>query len=295
MLRRFWIGVGLVLCAESVRADTLVLANGDEITGEIIEWAVDYVVIDHPQLGELRLALDQLELDTGEAPSPGLFGTRFLRGWSRNINFGLNGKTGNSENTNMTLGLDCHSPDAFKRWKLNGRYFFNADDGGTTDNNARLDLRRDWLVPESHWFGFASMRYQYDEFEAWEHRITAGGGPGFHVVQKEHHLLDAMSGLFFTREFKSRNKNKGEALFGLEYTWTPASRYTVRLSNQAFFQVTPKAGELRNVSLGELKILLTEDPSLNFIVGAENEYETETDPGDKANDLKYYVTLGLDF
>jgi hypothetical protein len=74
------IGVG-----SSAHADTLVLANGDEINGEIIEWAVDHVVIEHPQLGTMRFELDQLKIDTGTPPNPGLFGTRFLRGWSRRI------------------------------------------------------------------------------------------------------------------------------------------------------------------------------------------------------------------
>ena len=51
------------------------LANGDELNGEIVEWAVDHVVINHPQLGEIRISLEQLDLDTGEPPSPGLLMT----------------------------------------------------------------------------------------------------------------------------------------------------------------------------------------------------------------------------
>ena len=36
-------------------------------TGEIVEWSVDYVVIEHPQLGTVRLALDDLKIDRGTA------------------------------------------------------------------------------------------------------------------------------------------------------------------------------------------------------------------------------------
>ena len=74
--------LALVGAVCSAHADTLVLANGDEINGEIIEWAVDHVVIEHPQLGEMRIELDELKLDTGTPPNPGLFGTRFMRGWN---------------------------------------------------------------------------------------------------------------------------------------------------------------------------------------------------------------------
>ena len=34
---------------------------------------------------------------------------------------------------------------------------------------------------------------------------------------------------------------------------------------------------------------------MNFTVGVENEYETDTDPGDDANDIKYYMKVGLGF
>lgn len=285
----------LLVWAAAAHADTLKLANGDQINGEIVEWAVDYVVIKHPQLGQIRLALDQLEIDTGELPSPGLFGTRFMRGWNRRINFGLNGKQGNSENTNLTMSANFNYADAFKRWRLTGRYFFSADQDGTSDNNARIDLRRDWLIPESRLFGYTALRYQYDQFESWQHRIVAGGGPGIHLIEKEKHSLDALTGGFFTREFGDRNRTQGDAMAGLEYSWKPGARYTFTLSNQLFIQLVPIAGELRNLTIGEFTILLTEDPTVNLTLGAENEYETDIEPGDQKNDLKYFLTVGLDF
>ena len=68
MLRRLTLGLALATLCAGARADTLVLANGDTLNGEILEWAVDYVVIEHPQLGPVRLSLDQLEIDTGTPP-----------------------------------------------------------------------------------------------------------------------------------------------------------------------------------------------------------------------------------
>ena len=277
-------------------ADKLKLANGDEISGEIVEWALDHVVLEHPQLGRIKLSLEQLELDTGKPPTPGFFGTGFMRGWKRRIDFGFNGKQGNSENTNFVLSSELSYADAFKRWRFNGRYFFNADEDGTSDNNARFDLRRDWLTPESPWFGYVAGRYQFDEFESWEHRIVVGGGPGYKILERPRHYLEAISGLFFTREFGDRQNEQNEALFGLEYIWDPHSRYHVRLTNQLFLQTIPDGGEVRNLSIGELRIRILEEPlDVNFTVGVENEYETDNDPGDEANDIKYYMKVGLGF
>jgi putative salt-induced outer membrane protein YdiY len=295
MLRNLSIAAALALWSATALADTVKLANGDELSGEIVEWAVDHLVIDHPQLGRVTLALDQLELDTGEPPNPGLFGTRFLRGWTRGIDLGLSGKQGNTSSTNITAGIDFDYSDDWRRWRLRGRYFYNSSDDGDNDNNARVDLRRDWLVPGSRWFGFATGRYQYDQFESWQHRVVLAGGPGLHLVEGENHSLDALLGPSVTREFGTRDENRAEILFGLDYSWKITERHTFTLGNSLFTQYKPDAGEFRNVTIGELRILLTERPSLNLRIGAENEYDSVVEDDDEHNNLQYYLSLGLDF
>ena len=99
MHRRLPIILVISMLALQASADTLKLANGDELNGEIVEWAVDHVVIDHPQLGEVRLSLEQLDLDTGTPPSRGLFGTTFLRSWNRNVDIGWTGRVGSTGET----------------------------------------------------------------------------------------------------------------------------------------------------------------------------------------------------
>jgi putative salt-induced outer membrane protein YdiY len=284
------IGVG-----SSAHADTLVLANGDEINGEIIEWAVDHVVIEHPQLGTMRFELDQLKIDTGTPPNPGLFGTRFLRGWSRRIDLGINGEQDDSPTSSLTFGSKFAYKDPWTRWRINGRYFYNVSDDDDDDNNATVDLRRDWLKPESHWFGTLGGRYQFDQFKDWEHRVTVFGGPGFHMVDTERHALNLVVGPAFTREFGSSNADEAESLLALSYDWEISDRQSVGFVNQYFVQIAPKAGDWRNFSTLAWSLRLTEDPALSLNLDLQNEYESNPDPGDPNNDLKYSLTLGLDF
>ena len=89
--------------------------------------------------------------------------------------------------------------------------------------------------------------------------------------------------------------NKAEGLFALDYYWQPAERYSLSISNQLFTQTQPDFGEIRNLTIGEMKILLSERPALNLKIGAENEYETEVEGDDEKNNLKYYMALGIDF
>lgn len=294
MRYRLLVAVALAVAAQRAAADILILANGDEISGEIVEWTVGHVVLDHPQLGRLRLELDQLRLDTGKPPSPGLLGTGFLRGWNRRLDLGLNGKQGNSATTNFTAGTDLTYRDDWTGWRINGRYFYSTSDDGDDENNARVDFRRDWLFPDSRWFIFNGGRYQFDQFEAWKHRLSAYAGPGFHLIRAEAHSLDLMVGPGFTREFGDSNVDKSEVVFSVDYAWNISERTALSFLNSYFLETSPDAGAGRNFTTLNWSTRITLGGALSFNLGIENEFETNPDPGDKSNDLKYYATLGID-
>jgi len=299
MLRRSAIHLALLLGALFARApaaaDKVELANGDVLNGEVVEWTVDSVVIEHPQLGQIRLSLDQLAVDTGTPPSPGLLGTTFLRGWKRNIDFGWNGTQGDTKSRNITAGLNFNYKDEFKRWRLTGRYYYNQSDDGDNDNNARVDLRRDWLFPGHDWFAFASLRYQFDQFEDWRNRTVLSLGPGYNLVHSESHHLDLRLAPTFTKEYAGLRSTKGEWLVGVDYEWQISERSSLHLSNDFYVEVRPNAGDMRNLSLAEWSLAIAERPALSLKVGGSNEYDSSPDPGDAPNDLRYYLGVGLDF
>ena len=253
------------------------------------------MVIEHPQLGRIRLSLEKLKVDTGKPPSPGLFGTRFLRGWKRNIDFGWTGRQGSTDTTNITAGLNFGYDDEFTRWKLTGRYYYNNSSDGESDNNARLDLRRDWLFPGHDWFAYSSFRFQFDQFEDWKYRTVVSAGPGYNLVDSERHHLDVRAGPSFTRQYEGKRSSKGEALFGVDYSWKISSRSSLELTNDYYLQWQPEAGDYRNLTVGEWKLAITEKPALSLKIGGSNEYDSHPDPGDDANDLRYYLAVGLDF
>ena len=72
-------------------------------------------------------------------------------------------------------------------------------------------------------------------------------------------------------------------------------RFALHFSNQFFLEARPTSGEFRNLSLGEWSVRLTQANALNLKLGFSNEYESDIDPGDEHNDLRYYMALGLDF
>ena len=295
MVRKIALCLALCLVAPAAQADKIKLANGDELSGEIVEWAVDHVVIEHPQLGKVRLTLDQLEIDTGERPSPGLFGTGILRGWERRVDFGWTGRIGTTDTLTITAGVDFRYADEFRRWKLNGRYFFNVTDDGDQDNNARIDLRRDWLFPGHRWFAYAGVRYQFDQFESWEHRTTLSVGPGYNLVKTEAHKLDVRLGPTYTKEYAGPADSQSEALFGIDYDWKISERQSLHFLNDLFVEYTPSAGDFRNLTLFEWRMRIAEAPDLALKIGGSNEYDNTPDGDDERNDFRYYISLGVGF
>ena len=65
--------------------------------------------------------------------------------------------------------------------------------------------------------------------------------------------------------------------------------------NALVTKYVPELADFRNLTTGEWRLSITEAPSLALKIGASNEYDSNPDPGDKANDLRYYLSLGLDF
>ena len=218
-----------------------------------------------------------------------------MRGWNRRIDAGLNGSEGSSVSTNATAGLNFNYKDKDKRWLVTGRYALQRNKKRITSNNAGIDIRRDWLLPDSPWFVFATGRYQYDQFQSWEHRIVLSTGPGYNLLKREKQTLDVRIGPAYTRDFSGEDANKVEVLWAMDYSWNPWDRVKLTLSNEFYTELWTDAGQFRNVTSGQWTTRLLDEPALSLIVGVNNEYETDLKPPSKNNNLKYHTTLGVDF
>ncbi len=164
-----------------------------------------------------------------------------------------------------------------------------------TANNAQADLRRDWLLPNYRWFAFGALRYQFDAFQSWKHRVIVSAGPGYNLLDREKQTLDVRFGPAYTRDFSGDSNNKIEILTALDYTWQPRNRIKITLSNQFYTETWPDAGQFRNLTSAEWTTTILKEPELNLILGVNNEYESDLEPPSKKNNLKYYSTLGRDF
>jgi len=286
--------LSLLLCASSAAATTssFELANGDRVTGEVVEQTPDRIVLEHPVFGRIEVPTSELE---SEGPvKPGLLGTRFMRGWTREFGLGLDGSEGNTVNFNLRSTLELDYEDEHRRWDIDGFLVYKTDDREKTDRNARFTVQRDWLLHESHWYLFARGIYDYDDFKDWKHRISAIAGPGYQILERESLDLRSAVGLSFQREMKGEKEYIFGGYWGVELEWRLNDLMRFRARNHLLPYIT-ETGEYRNVSILGLRIRLTEEPALNLNLGLENEYDSNAVPEDDKNDLTYFSTISISF
>jgi len=286
----WWI---LILMPTSALAETatIELANGDKVTGEVVERSDERIVLVHDLFGRMEIPLTRVK--PPEAPKPGLFGTEFLAGWTRTLSLGLSGQEGNTRTTDIVAALDADAENETRRWAFEARYNFSTSEGDTTKNNAMVGLGRDWLFPESRWFPFARGRFDYDEFRTWNLRLQGEGGVGYELVRRESFELRARTGPSVVQEW-SEDQFRAEWMVGPELAWRLGPSQSIEAGNFFYYSFTPWE-EFRNLSTLRWRWALTEDPALSLLAGVENEYQSDVDPGSESNALRDYTSVGLDF
>ena len=311
--------------------DSITLENGDVLTGEVVERTDEYVVLDHPQLGQLKIPVKETltpDRDSGatqlvaestmpvkqartdeesEAPAKGgLFGTRILRGWDSSFGAGLSGSQGGLEDTKLNLSFKTKIENPRRLWDFDSAYFLNLTprgegDGDIADADITKDqgfaqLRRKWFFPDSQrWqrvFIVARTRYDQNQFQRWKHRIAASAGPGYFLLRNDKWELPANAGFGFSSTFWEQGDTAPEATAGFDVTWNPSSWSRLTTSNQFYWDLS-NTSEYRTVQ----SMLYEIDPGSTGGVGFSFGflYQHDTDSQGKENDLTYLASLTYGF
>ena len=319
---RVFIFIILLMCSALTSAAfyEIELNNGDRLSGRIDKQTDKFIYLDHPLLGLIQISVEDIkqkslvkradeveptnnkldiitsvQSENKPAEQPGLFDSRFLQGWTRHIGAGFSGSEGNSQVMNFNIGLDTKFKDERKRSEFSSAYFFARSNNETSKNKANAQLIQDWLKPESKWFYFGQVRYDYDQFESWDHRISGSGGLGYELIASERVELRGRLGLGLTRTYGDDDDDlTPEAVLGLEGHWNINHNQKLTAKN-TLYPDFENEGEFRNISSADWTIKVKEWGKMNLKFGLQNEYISEPQGDAKNNDLDYYGRLGYDF
>lgn len=325
---KFWI-LGVAVCCMAVvsaTADQIQLTTGETLRGTIVEQSREHVILNHSVLGLLNIASGDVasvsvvqaaqseggpeatgklakKPDTGvrQVPGhgsgalPGLFDMEMFENWDIRILMGLSGSDGNSQTSNIRIGLEADRADKHHRARFKSTYNYATSEGETTRNQFNAETTMDWLMPDSPWFSFVQGVYDFDEFKAWDHRVSGFAGFGYEMIMSPDVELIVRTGGGVTKEFGGADDLRPEGLVSAGLLrWNVTDRQTVT-GEVVFFPDLSDLERFRTIAKVDWQIKLDHQEGMKFKIGLEHEHESFTDGIKKHNDVKFYGTLVVDF
>jgi putative salt-induced outer membrane protein YdiY len=296
----------ILLCSVSASAEIITLKNGDSIHAVVKDETDSQLTVEHQSLGTLSILLEQIvsinhkqedlpedKVTATPTVDKGMFNTGLLTDWEHNIEIGLDGSAGVSQDETLRLGLEFQYEDDKDRWHFNTIYDLDRSEHETSENKAYTTLTKDWLLKDSKWFYFSYSGFDWDKFRDWDYRISQYGGIGYQLIKDEKWDVLGRLGLGVKHIIGDEvsDETTMEAPLGFAITRNMKDKHTIKFSN-IFFPSLTNVGEHRNVSDFNWNIKFDYYRGFGLKVGLRNEYDsTEM----SKNDLDYYTSITWDF
>lgn len=215
--------------------------------------------------------------------------------WEKSIDIGITGASGNTENLSLRLDVGAARNTPETETKLAALYRMSSEDGNTTENRFRFDVFNDWLPPEGsriRWW--AKGAYEFDDFQAWDHRVSASAGVGYEIVKNDKHVLVGRLGLGGSQTFGDQEDFRPEAVAGLDYTYQIKQNQKLTAGTEFLLDVSD-VDFWRSNSYLRYEAVIDPESGMNFKTGVTHRYDSR--PGDdvEKSDLEYFATLGWKF
>ncbi len=212
--------------------------------------------------------------------------------WDIGIEFGLNGNEG--VNQSMSLRSGGHLRRKTKHWKFDTSLAYNKNSANDveTQNNALLDLRVDRRLKESPWSLYFLHQTLYDEFQAYDLRVSVNTGVGYRLFDSETIDFVGRFGAGSSREFGGPDEEWApEALMGLEYEHelTGMQRLSAKVD---YYPEWDQFNQYRVVSDVGWEIDLDQPKNLSLKFSVVDRYDS-TPNGVQPNELNYSALLIL--
>jgi putative salt-induced outer membrane protein YdiY len=210
--------------------------------------------------------------------------------WDGSFEAGINGTSGNTDTVNLRSGLHAKRKGRSTTLSLDMLYRRDNEDGEQTVNRLFTEGRNEWRFAKSPWTGYAHSVVEFDEFTAWDSRVTFDMGWGYRLWDTEVSEFIARFGSGFSREFGGPDEAVvPEGVLGLDFDLQISKRQTFEITADYFPDWT-MWGEYRMNAKANWKMMLDSSENLALKVGVIDRYDS-TPGGLKPNDLDYSMTL----
>lgn len=230
--------------------------------------------------------------NSSNLPAPKLGWTE---GWEYAFSAGITGASGNNENFSGRLSLTGDRKTEKMETTGHASYIYTTSDGQQSASRGEIGLRNDWLL-EGPWRFFMQGMYEYDEFQAWQHRLSGALGYGYEFINNEKTTLIGRIGVGGSYEFgKSADEEfVPEGLLGLDWSHQ-MSENTKLTATTTYFPSFDDFGEFRWNSGAGIEVLLDGDSGMTMNAGIEHRHDSTPGTGVRPNDVIYYMGIGWKF
>ncbi len=230
------------------------------------------------------------EPETPEDPSS------WADGWSWKAFTGVNGASGNNENFSARASIDGERFTSKYETTLKLSYTYGTSDGTKNTSRGVASINNDWLT-DSKWRYFAQGKYEYDEFQQWDHRLSGAVGIGYELYKDEETtLLIGRLGIGGYYEIGNNADEEfiPEGLIGLDlrHKWTENTTLT---ASTTYYPSFDDFGEFRWNSNAGIEVVMDKESGMTLNAGIEHRHDSLSGPGQRPNDIEYYMGLGWSF
>lgn len=288
---------------QEVRSDLplhVVLANGKELVGRMIAREGRFKIVTNTgvtveaskeSVVALRNNDEQLAYEKSQHRS-------LLHGWNGGLDAGLELTRGNSKTRNFRFAFSAVRKVSSEELTLYAESIYSIDDVAGARPHVTANVNRGGARVDhdfvSRLFVFANTDFMTDGLQDLTLRSVAGGGIGYHLINRDNATLNLLGGANFTREnYVEVQRNLAAGQVGEEFNFK-LGKSTVLLQNFAFFpDLTDSGGNYRsNFSLSTVT-------KIGKWLGWQNNfsdiYVTNPPLGKKRNEFVFTSGLRLAF
>lgn len=215
--------------------------------------------------------------------------------WSGRFEFGIDGRTGNSERTTVQGGASLLRTTPSNRTNFYVRGRLEEQNGKRSANELFVGTSHEFDLND-RLFVFGKLDLETDEFEDLDLRATTQVGLGYFFIQDDRRELKGRVGAGYRHEDFGAGGTTNEAILSLGYDswWSVSDRS--RLTHGGVY--TPAFGDFSDYTLTldtGLEIALSDDKAWKLRLGMRNEYDSEPVPGVEELDTTYFANIAFDW
>ena len=269
----------LALHPPALRADTLVLTNGDRLQGRLLSREGSSICWESPVLGAITIAESKATIQAdgtaqADAPQyprtgPGAVSTQTSAiatqqpdtkptpdkaQWKTTIESGFTMQSGRSDRADINLRAESTFQRRRNTFRTQAKYLYSKADGSVTTDRTEGAFR--WRRElDNRWFGQTESSYYSSKIKGIDHNIEQNVGLGYRLIKTDR--TQAAIGAGFTGQYREiSGADTGNSLFG-EIFQDFAIKLTPRLELGEDFTVlySPSSRGIRILNNGTVQII----------------------------------------